>query len=169
MEDKKLEKCEAKHELKKLKQEYEVLRKKYSLPEFKFMNETFEIETIPSEETELFIKRIRKNITEKISSGLRAMEMFLNPQPTPIFLFKIIKSFSQDDKAIIEELYYKFTCFEIEAFGLENEYNEKKEIEFIKQVAKDWPEISSNLDKIYKSMKLYNTTESKKSEKSYFG
>jgi hypothetical protein len=133
------------------------------------MNENFEIETIPSEETELFLKRIRKNMTEKISSGLRAMEMFLNPQPTPIFLFKIIKSFSSDDKAIIEELYHKFTFFEIEAFGLENCYDEKKEAEFIRQVAKDWNEISKDLDKIYHSMKLYNKTENKKSEKSYFG
>ena len=125
MDDKKECKVEGKHELTKLKKEYEIIKKKYALPDFKFMNETFEIETIPSEDTELFLKRIRKNITEKISSGLRAMEMFLNPQPTPIFLFKIIKAFSSDDKVIIEELYHKFTYFEIEAFGLENCYVEK--------------------------------------------
>jgi len=167
--DKKIEKAEGKHELKKLKQEYEVIRKKYSLPDFKFMNENFEIETIPSEETEIFMKRIRKNITEKISSGLRAMEMFLNPQPTPIFLFKIIKAFSSDDKSTIEELYHKFTYYEIEAFGLETYYDEEKEAVFIKEVAKDWSEISKNLDKVYHSMKLYNKEESKKAEKSYFG
>ncbi len=169
MDEIKLEKSGGKHELKKLKQEYETIRKKYSLPEFKFMNETFEIETIPSEDTDLFLKRIRKNMTEKISSGLRAMEMFLNPQPTPMFLFKIIKAFSSDDKAVIEDIYEKFTYFEIEAFGLENSYDEKKEAEFIRQVAKDWSEIADGLDKIYQSMKLYNKKESKKSEKSYFG
>ena len=133
------------------------------------MNHNFEIETIPSEDTELFLKRIRKNMTEKISSGLRAMEMFLNPQPSPIFIFKIIKSFSSSDKDTVAELYHQFAGLEIEAFGLENFYDEKKEAEFIKKVADEWPEISKGLDKIYKVMKSGHKNESKNQEKSYFG
>jgi hypothetical protein len=164
------EKKQEKHaELKKTKEVYEIFRKKYSLPDFNFMNENFEIETIPAEDTELFLKRVRKNMTEKISSGLRAMEMFLNPQPSPIFIFKIIKSFSQTDNDMVSEMYYKFAELEIDAFGLENKYDEKKEADFIKKVSKEWPEIAENLDRICNSMKLGHKKESKKTEKSYFG
>ena len=52
--------------LRKLKQEYELLKVKYNFPEFKYMNDNFEIENIDSSETELFIKQIRKHMTEKI-------------------------------------------------------------------------------------------------------
>jgi hypothetical protein len=166
MADKKQEKHA---ELKKTKEVYELFNKKYSLPDFKFMNVNFEIETIPAEDTELFLKRIRKNITEKISSGLRAMEMFLNPQPSPIFILRILKSFSQTDNDMISDMYYKFAEFEIDAFGLENKYEEKKEADFIKKVAKEWPEIAETIEKISNSMKIGHKKESKKTEKSYFG
>ena len=169
-----MEKSKAKHhekdgDLKKLKESYSFLEKKYNLPEFKFLNENFEIEQISSEDTELLLKRIRKQMTEKISSGLRALEMFLNPQNSPLFIFNILKSFSQSDKELIQELYKKFSWFEIEAFGLENSYNEEKEAQFIRDVSKEWKEISYDFNKLYETMKIGHKQDSKKNEKSYLG
>jgi len=156
-------------DLQKFRKEYQLLQEKYKLPELKFLNDNFEIENIFVEGSELFIKRIRKQMTEKISSGLRALEMLMNPQNTPVFIFNIIKSFSASDKENVRELYKKFTEFEIEAFGLENLYDEKKEVEFIKKVAGEWKEISESLNKLYQAMKSGHKQDSKKDEKSYFG
>jgi hypothetical protein len=168
-ENKTHEKQKEHNDLKKIKEKYKSFQEKYSLPDFKFLNENFEIENVLSEETEIFIKRIRKQMTEKISVGLRALEMFTNPQNSPIFIFNIIKSFSASDKELINELYKKFSEFEIDAFGLENSYDEKKEVEFIKRISGEWTEISGDFDKIYRAMKSGHKQDSKKNEKSYFG
>lgn len=152
-----------------LKEHYSVLQSKYALPDFQYLNENFDIESLASNETEMPLKKIRKQITEKVSSGLRALEMFLNPQNAPLFIFTIIKSFSQTDKEIINEVYHQFAEFEIEAFGLETVYSEKKEAEFIKKVCVSWKDISADFNRIYDSMKVNFRKESKKQEKSYFG
>ena len=156
-------------EFKEFKEKYETLRKKYDLPDFKFMNENFEIENVACEETELLAKKIRKQMMEKISLSFHSLEMLKNPQNAPLFIFSMIKSFSPSDKDNLELLYNKFAGFEIEAFGLETYYDEKKEIEFIKKVCKEWKEVCSDFNKIYESMKSGNKPDSKKHQKSYFG
>lgn len=155
--------------LEKLREKYELLKKKYGLPEFKFTNDNFEIENIDVKETELLAKMIRKHITEKIFYVLRSLEMFLNPQNAPLFIFDIIKSFSEPEKQLIKALYSKLSQYEIEAFGLEAGYNEKKEAEFIKKFSEDWKDISEDLNKLYVCMKENHKKESKKQNKSYLG
>jgi hypothetical protein len=133
------------------------------------MNENFEIEVLCELETELLLKRIRKQINDKVSSGLRAMEMFLNPQNAPLFVYSVVKSFISEDKEIIMKLYKIFAGYEIESFDLENNYNEKKEAEFIKKVCSEWKEIIQDMNKIQKAMELGFKKDSKVNEKSYFG
>lgn len=156
------------HNLKKLKEKYEELRKKYALPEFKFLNENFEIEDTEAD-SELIIKKIRKQIVEKMYSYLRTLEAFINPQNAPIFVFNIIKSLDNSDLEIIKKLYNQLAEFEIEAFGLESFYEEKEEIEFIKKVSKVWPEIAQKLNSIYKTLKKNFNSETEKKSKSYLG
>ena len=86
-----------------------------------------------------------------------------------MFIFNIIKLFSEADKESIQELYKKLGKYEIEAFGLEAVYDEKKEAEFVRKLAEDWKEISSDLNKLYVSMKANHDKDGKKSSKSYFG
>ena len=155
--------------LKKLKKAYEEISTKYNFPNFNFMNENFEIENIQVEETELFLKMIRKHVTEKIFFFLRSLEMFINPQAAPVFIMNIIKQLSESEKETIKELYKKLARYEIEAFGLEAEYNEKKEAEFVKKLVDDWKDISGDLKFVYQAMKDNHEKEFKKSTKSYFG
>jgi len=161
--------CREHGDLKKLKKEYENFRSKYNLPEFSFMNENFEIESIDAEETELFLKRIRKHMTEKIFYVLRSLEVFLNAQNAPLFMFEIIKSLTAVEKEHIRELYKRLAQYEIEAFGLEAKYDEKKEAEFIIKFSKDWKEASIDLIQIYGFMKEGYKKHDKKENKSYLG
>ena len=155
--------------LEKLKNQYKEFQGKYGLPDFKFLNENFEIESLAGEETELLLKKIRKQMIEKVTAGLRALEMFLNPQNTPLFIFPIIKNFSQTDKEIISQLHHELGEFEISSFGLENHYSEEAEAAVIKKVAEKWKDIADNFDIIFKSMKVNYTKQTKKNEKSYLG
>jgi hypothetical protein len=166
MDDKKSKK--ERLDLDELKQRYSILKEKYSLPDFKVVNENFEIENIDPE-SELIIKAIRKHMTEKIFYVLRSLEMFMNPQNAPLFIFNVIKSISESDKELIKQLYERVSTYEIDAFGLEAEYDEKKEAEFIKRFCIEWKEVSSDLKQIYSAMKDNHKKDSKKSEKSYFG
>ncbi|MDP1729297.1 MAG: hypothetical protein Q8L27_03795 [archaeon] len=155
--------------LRKIKLEYDKLRVQYNLPDFTFMNETFEIESIEVEETELFIKRMRKHMTEKIFFVLRSLEVFLNPQNAPLFMMNVLKSLSSVDRESIRDLYKEISEYEIAAFGLEAKYDEKKEIEFIKKVCNSWKGFSEDLVKIYKIMKEANKKIEQKHSKSYLG
>lgn len=155
--------------IRKLKDNYELYRKKYGFMDFKFINDNFEIENIDSEETELFLKQIRKHMTEKIFYILRTLETFMNPQNAPMFIFNIIKYFSESEKELIQELYKKMAKYEIHAFGLEAVYDEKREADFIKKVSLEWKEISVDLDKLYIAMMGNHEKDSKKTTKSYFG
>ena len=161
--------CKEHTDLKKLKKEYEIFKLKYNLPEFSFINENFEIESIDAEETELFLKRIRKHMTEKIFYVLRSLEVFLNAQNAPLFMFDIIKSMTAVEKEHIRELYKRLAQYEIEAFGLEAKYDEKKEAEFIVKFCKDWKEASGDLVQIYGFMKEGYKKQGKKENKSYLG
>jgi hypothetical protein len=155
-------------DIEKLKEKYQELKKRYSLPEFKFLNDNFEIENIDSE-SELILKAIRKHITEKIFFVLRSLEMFMNPQNAPLFVFNFLKSFTESEKDRIKQLYDKVSGYEIEAFGLEAGYEETKEAAFIKKSCEDWKGISEELTKIYSIMKVNHGKDSRKQEKSYFG
>lgn len=155
--------------LRHIKEQYGKIRIKYNLPEFSFINENFEIENIDVRETEIFVKMIRKHITEKIFYVLRSLEIFLNAQNAPLFMFDIIKSMTAPEKELIRDLYKRMAQYEIEAFGLEAQYNEKKEAEFIKKLCSDWKDISSDLVKIYGYMKEGYKKHDKKQEKSYLG
>jgi hypothetical protein len=164
----KLSKTEMIKDIEKLKSSYESLKKKYSLPEFKFLNENFEIENIDPD-SEILLKVIRKHATEKIFYILRTLETFMNPSNAPLFIFNIIKLLNNFEKELIKKLYNKIVVYEVEAFGLEAEYDEKNEAEFVKRVSHDWKNISSDLKRIYSAMKIKDSAEVKKSEKSYFG
>ena len=157
------------YNLEDLKKDYELLMKKYSLPSFKEMNETFDIEVLAEAKSEILLKRIRKVMSEKLASVLRILEALINPPNTSVFLFNIIKGFNEEDKKIINELYKKLNQIEIKIFGLEIEYDEKKEADFIKNFMQSWKGIKGDLRKIEAAMERCSLSKSKKQEKSYFG
>jgi len=158
-----------KSSLDKFKEKYKKLASKYSLPDFKYINENFEVENIVLEDTDLILKKIRKQIMEKVFWHLRTLETFINPQSAPLFIFNIIKGFNEEDKKSVGKLYKVFAKFEVEAYSLEIDYNEEKEAELINHICKKWKDINEDLRGLYDSMKKSYDQEAKKQDKSYFG
>ncbi|MBT4135488.1 hypothetical protein HOD75_03615 [archaeon] len=121
--------------LSELKEKYQVFQEKYDLPSFDEMNKLFEIEDIDSE-SDFLLRRIRRVVSEKIAGYLRFVEIILNPSNAPIFFFKLVKKLDSSDSEILKEIYDVLGKFEVEVIGLDLDYNEEKEAEFINKIFK---------------------------------
>src|SRR3989344_3585892 len=154
--------------LKKLKEEYSKIQKKYQLPNFDKLNEDFKIEKASETETDFLVREIRESVGETLENFLRFVEAILNPVNVPMFLFPIIKSLNTEEKNKLSEIYKKLSKLEIDAMKL-IEYSEKKEAEFIKNSYAVWQEIKKDFVKIIEAVEKKAEIKSEKSEKGYFG
>jgi hypothetical protein len=155
--------------LENLKKEYSELEKKYKLPTFRELNEEFDIEKVQELETDTLLREIRKVIMDKAIAYLRFIETLLNPSQAPMFFFNLLKGMDSNDKKILEDLYGRLGKIEIEVIGVDNDYSEKSEADFIKHIFSEWKIIKENMKIISKS--LHNSWDKKteRKEKSYLG
>lgn len=156
-------------DIKRLKAEYSQLEKKHKLPDFKMLNEKFEIEKLADHETELLAREIRRVMMERVSNYFKFIELFINPQTAPLFFLVVIKKMNGLDRKPLEEFYVELGKLEIESISLENEYNEEKEVEFIKKIIKKWEELTKKFSELIDKVKKASEQEGKEKEKSYFG
>lgn len=155
--------------LERLKKEYEKAKKKYNLPEFDEMNKEFEIEKLQERESDLLLREIRRAISEKNMAYLRFIEMFLNPGNAPMFFLSLVKNMDGYNRKLLEELYSEFGKFEIKSIALDNEYDESKELAFIKNFIKKWKELKSKFSEITDSLEESWEKKSERKEKGYLG
>jgi len=156
-------------DLKKLKAEYSQFEKKYKLPDFKKLNEKFEVEKLADHETELLAREIRRIMMERVSNYFKFIELFINPQTAPFFFLAVIKRMDGIERKPLEGLYSELGKLEIESISLENEYNEEKEVEFIKKIMNKWEELTKKFSELIDKVKKASEQEGKEKEKSYFG
>ena len=154
-------------ELKNLTEKYEKYEKKYKLPTFSELNSAFEIDKI-DREPEFLLRVIRKVIMEKIVNSLSFLDMLSNPMNSPRIYHAYIKGMNVKDKEIIDKLYNIFGELSVESIGMELEYNEKKEAEFIGLVYKSWNDVKKDFSEIMDNMMNPNSISDKR-EKDYFG
>ncbi|HUW43670.1 MAG TPA: hypothetical protein VMV95_01755 [Bacillota bacterium] len=162
-----MEKDEQKIE--KLKKEYEILRNKYALPDFKSLNEDFHIEKIAESETEIPIREVRKFMADKMMNYMRFLENILNPVNAPLFIFSLIKLLNSEEKKLISEIYKKLMKKEIQFIELDLEFNEEKEAEFIKNSYEFWQGIKKDLLKIMGNINKKGDDKFEVNDKGYFG
>lgn len=155
--------------LNELKDKYEILRKKYTLPSFYELNKVFDIEEIDSE-SDFLLRKIRRYISEKLAGYMRFIEILLNPSNSPIYFFKLIKKLEDSDREALNFMYETLGKIEIETISLDLNYNEEKEAEFVKKLYKIYnEEIRTRLLDVL--MRLDNGEDNKKKDVngSYFG
>ncbi len=155
--------------LENLKKEFSKLQKKYSLPSFEELNGDFGIEKASESETEIPIREIRKQISEKIYNYLRLIETLINPVNAPMSILSVVKTLNSEDRNKLAEVYKKFVKSELQLVLTDIEFSEKKEAEFIKDAFKTWQEAKKEmLDVLGKVEKnLENKTEN--NGRRYFG
>lgn len=156
-------------DLDNLKKQYEVLKKKYSLPSFQNLNEDFDIEKTAEKETELVLREIRKIVMDKAIAYLRFIEMLINPSNAPMFFMALTKSFTIEDRKVMEKIYSKLGEFELDVIEIDNEYSEKNEAEFISKTYKEWQKIKQDMKKIIEALRRGWRSKSNKKTKNYLG
>jgi hypothetical protein len=86
-----------------------------------------------------------------------------------MFFLAAIKKMNGIDKKPLEELYIELGKLEVEAIALENIYDEKKEVDFIKKVYKKWDVISKKFANLMERVMKSAEQQSEKKERFYFG
>lgn len=155
--------------LEKLKKEYETLKKKYGIPDFKDLNEDFHIEKIAESETEILIREVRKFIGDKMMNYMRFIENLLNPVNVPMFIFSIIKLLDAEEKKALSEMYKELMKKEIQFIELDLEFNEEKEAEFVKNAYEFWQGIKKDMLKIIDKINKKWDNKFEGNNKGYFG
>ena len=155
--------------LDELKKKYNEFREKYGLPEFLELNKIFDIEEIDNE-TDFLLRKLRRIISDRIAGYLRFVEIIVNPSNAPMFLFKLIKKLGEEDKKQLNEIQETLGECEVEIIRLDLDYNEEKEVEFIKKAYNLFTqEISKKLLVVVEKMGNGKSNEEKKEKGSYFG
>ena len=151
--------------LDELKKEYGKLAEMHDLPDFKSLNEDFEIDKI-DKDSDCLLRNVRKVIMEKIVSSLTFLEMLINPVNAPRIYFPYIQSMSADDKKMIDKLYGNLGELSIDSLALEIDYSERGEGEMIKKVFNSWKDIKPKFSKILADIR--NPAIAEKQDRGYF-
>ncbi len=157
--------------LAQFKKDYAKLRKKYKLPEFRKLNEEFEIERVAEKNTDFLLRGIRGSIERKAESFLKMLEEFINPTFASLASLTLIKSFTDKEKKHIKDGYQNLVGLMLKAAILETDYNEKKEAEFIKEALKMWESTKKGINELMTaSEKIWRRKiEEEKVSYKYFG
>lgn len=151
-----------------LKERYNELKKKYSLPEYQELNRDFDIEEI-SDESEILLSKIRIKVFEKVDYYAHMLSLSLQPDSD---LKDMFEAKYTDDKTREKA----FVTFKKLARIIRNsnlvsiDNKESENAEFIKEAYKTWQESKVELKVHFEKLLNYWKTEGDaKSELSYFG
>ncbi|MCH7568884.1 MAG: hypothetical protein IIA87_05695 [Nanoarchaeota archaeon] len=154
--------------LKELKEGYAKLSKKYNLPDFKKLNEAFEIDRI-ERDTDNVLREIRKTMMDKIIGYIRFVEMLINPAQAPPIFMIFVKEISVRDRGVFENVYKNLIELELSSLKLEIDYSEVGEAETIKNIFQTWDNLKPDLRSVLDIMKKNLNSSPSKKEKGYFG
>lgn len=157
------EKC-----LDNLKKDFELLRKKYELPEFEKLNQDFSIEKIAQYETEFILREVKRFMTDKFTNYLKSVEAMLQPSNAPMFIFSIVKTLNEEQRKNLSEIYKKLAEIQVDLFELDIEFDEKKDAEFIKSSFNEWNKMKEDLLDFIKYVKNNWNNKNSLGNRSYF-
>ena len=150
-----------------MKKRYEILQKKYKLPEFDNINSRFDIGKIEIYSGNL-LRDIRSVMMERVLHYVRLLELMLNPaQATPVFMV-LLREINNSDKEVMNRVFNSFVSLELKSFKLDIGSDEEKEAKHIKEIFETWDKTSDDLIKLIDVMERNWKTGQKKKDKDYF-
>ncbi len=147
---------------------YSDLQKNHKLPAFNKLTQDFDIEKITDKETKHLAREVRRVINEKITAYIHLFETLINPSAPPMFVFKLLKNISKEEKESIQEFYKTLSKTQLEVMKLDTIYSEKKEVEFINKSFNDWQEIKTKIYTLFESFQKNSENSDIPKERSYF-
>ena len=154
---------------KELRQDYDNLKEKYSLPTFEQLAEDFDIEKICEKPSSFLLREIRRVISEKLTAYHHLFETLINPSSPPMFVFAVLKNTNEDDKKVLKEVYKKLSRLQITTMKLDTIYSEQTEAQFIKSSFTTWQDLKVKIHTLMEKFDQEFEKENGSDKRGYFG
>jgi len=154
--------------MKDLKQNYQKLVGKYSLPAFEQLDKEFEILYMRDIfEVAYPLRFIRRRINDKISWICNMIQTIMQPNPGSLINMEESTFFSKEQKESYKQLLKELMYLERISLNLDIETSEEKDAEFIKTTFSKWDEIKSKILEITNVLKEGWKKETSKKNKNH--
>ena len=134
-----------------IEKQYNGLRKRFKLPEFKDIDEEFEISDL--EETNFLLRAIIRRIAEKLDFYTTMLEEILQPDTSNLYAMHETRFFDEDEKKRMYDLYRKLMNLNRKSIEVLLEHNEKDQADFMNKFLNEWREIKNELLGFIKKMR----------------
>jgi hypothetical protein len=151
-----------------IKERYETLKKKFSLPAYQELNRKFDIEDVDSK-TELLLIKIKAKMHEKIEAYAKLFENMLQPDNSLSGLYEA-RYITEEERKKAFTLFKRLMSI-LRYSNLVSVNNDDEEnADFIKKAFDDLTEMNSDIELLIKRLKEVWGTETNIAEDlSYFG
>ncbi len=154
---------------KDIREEYDLMKEKFKLPDFNKLAEDFDIEKNIEKETRFLVREVRRTIHEKLSAYLNLLETLITPVSPPTFIFSLLKNISMEDKEEMKKVYSRLSKLQIKVIGLDTVYSEMEEADFVTESFAEWQEIKIIIKKIIEKFELGIEENNTHYKNGYFG
>ncbi len=136
---------------KEIEKQYNELRKRLKLPEFREID--FELEISDFEETNFLLRAIIRRIAEKLDFYTTMVEETLQPDASNLYAMHETRHFDDAEKKQMYDLYRRL--MEFNRYSIENSlgHDEDAEARFISEFVNEWKGIKKELLSIVKKMR----------------
>jgi len=148
--------------------EYDTLKKKYNLPSLEILEKEWGITKFDPEEPVL--KQIKQRMREKIENIVFLLEKVIQPDPGSLVDLYEYRCFNNGQKAELFEIFKHIMIFYRKLTEIELVADPKAEIEIIKSITAEWPQLREALLPFVNQLtKCWQKTEVKRRELRYLG
>lgn len=134
-----------------IEKQYNELKRKYKLPDFKEID--FELEISDLEETNFLIRGIIRRIAEKLDFYTTLLEEVLQPDTSNLYAMHETRFFDEHEKKRMYGMYTKLMNLNRSTVEISLERSQKNEADFINTFLKEWEELKVELLQFVKKMK----------------
>ena len=131
--------------------QYNELRKKHKLPEFKELDTELELQDM--EKTAYLLREIIRKIGEKLDFYSRVIEEILQPDTSNIYALHESRFFDEKEKKAMYDVYVKIMNLSRHSLEVSLDNDEEKEAELIGRFFEEWKDLKAELLKYSRKMK----------------
>ena len=134
-----------------IEKQYNELKKKFKLPDFKEIDLEFEISDL--DETNFLLRAIMRRIAEKLDFYTTFLGEIIQPDASNIYAIHESRFFDEEEKKQMYDFYKTLMNLNRHLVELSLEHSEKEESEFINNFFNEWKEKKRQLVRYIKKLK----------------
>jgi len=153
---------------KDMEKEYDALKKKHNLPDFKDLDREFCIGKL--EDTQFILRMIMNKIIERLEGIFKTLSDIVQPSESSLANMYEAEVFSDDEKKAIFDMMKKLAYYHRELLIKDIDYNDDAAAALIIKYYKDWKEMKKELLGILEKLRdAWKGEATSKFEAGYFG